>query len=301
MSPGMNRRHFLKTGLAAAAAVAAMGAPGRAGGAEEAAKPLPAIKLGTLEVSRFLLGSNPFWGYSHKNPQLDEEMKTWHTDERIIQICDEAARCGLTTIVSAPDQRWLDLWARYRAGGGKLTVWVAQCHGPGAQMTEEIDRAVKGGAKAVFIQGHRVEQQFEKGKFDVLRAWLDRIKNAGLPGGFAAHWPNIHPELEKRKFPTDFYFQCCYNITRPNPMGEPYHEADRKAAMETIAQIEKPVVAYKILGAGRLRAADGFEQAFNSIRRKDGVCAGIWAKEAIDQIRENATLTEMLTAKKTAG
>jgi len=298
MSPAMNRRHFLKTGLAGAAAVAALGASGRAGGAEEAAKPLPTIKLGTLEVSRFLLGSNPFWGYSHKNPQLDEEMKTWHTDERIIQICDEAARCGLTTIVSAPDQRWLDLWAKYRAGGGKLTVWVAQCHGEAQQMSEEIDRAVKGGAKAVFIQGHRVEQQFEKGKFDVLRAWLDRIKNAGLPGGYAAHWPNIHPELEKRKFPTDFYFQCCYNITKPNPMGEPYHEADRKAAMETIAQIEKPVVAYKILGAGRLRAADGFEQAFNGIRRKDGVCAGIWAKEAIDQIRENATLTEMLTAKK---
>ncbi|MCX5655011.1 MAG: twin-arginine translocation signal domain-containing protein [Planctomycetota bacterium] len=298
MSVQMNRRDFLKTGMVGVAATAALGAAGRAGGAEEAAKPLPTIKLGTLEVSRFILGSNPFWGYSHKNPQLDEEMKTWHTDERIIQICDEAARCGLTTIVSAPDQRWLDLWAKYRAGGGKLTVWVAQCHGPGAQMIEEIDRAIKGGAKAVFIQGHRVEQQFEKGKFDVLRAWLDRIKNAGLPGGYAAHWPNIHPELEKRKFPTDFYFQCCYNITRPNPMGEPYHEADRKAAMETIAQIEKPVVAYKILGAGRLHAADGFEQAFNSIRRKDGVCAGIWAKEAIDQIRENATLTEMLTAKK---
>jgi hypothetical protein len=27
------------------------------------------------------------------------------------------------------------------------------------------------------------------------------------------------------------------------------------------------------------------------------VCVGIWAKEAIEQIRENATLTEMLTSK----
>ena len=75
------------------------------------------------------------------------------------------------------------------------------------------------------------------------------------------------------------------------------NEADRKLAMETIRQIEKPVVAYKILGAARLRAADGFEQAFNAIKRKDGVCVGIWAKEAIEQIRENATLTEMLTSK----
>jgi hypothetical protein len=297
----MNRRDFLKTGLAGAAAVAALGAAGRAGGAEEAAKPLPTIKLGTLEVSRFLLGSNPFWGYSHKSKQLDEEMMAFYTDDAILRVCDEAARCGLTTIVSPPDQRWVDLWAKYRAGGGKLSVWVAQCHDAAEKMEAEIDRAVKGGAKAVFIQGHRVEQQFSWNKIDVLRKWLDQIKNAGLPGGFAAHWPNIHLELEKRKFPTDFYFQCCYNLTKPDSLGDWCREADRKEAMETIAQIEKPVVAYKILGAGRLRAADGFERAFNSIKRKDGVCVGIWAREAIEQIRENATLTEMLTAKKTAG
>jgi len=298
MDGRMNRRQFLKVSGVAGVAAATLGAAGLAGGAEEAAKPLPTIKLGSLEVSRFLLGSNPFWGYSHKSNALNEEMKAYHTDERIIQICDEAARCGLTTIVSPPDQRWVDIWAKYRAGGGKLTVWVAQCHDEGAKIPEEIGRAIKGGAKAVFIQGHRVEEHFGWKRFDVLRKWLDQIKNAGLPGGFAAHWPNIHLELEKQKFPTDFYFQCCYNVTKRDPMGEPYHEADRKLAMETIAQLEKPVVAYKILGAARLRAADGFEQAFNAIKRKDGVCVGIWAKEAIEQIRENATLTEMLTAKK---
>jgi len=301
MSRQMNRRDFLRTGLAGVAAAATLGASVHAGGAEEAAKPLPTIKLGTLEVSRFLLGSNPFWGYSHKSKQLDEEMMAFYTDDAILRVCDEAARCGLTTIVSPPDQRWVDLWAKYRSSGGKLSVWVAQCHDAAEKMEAEIDRAVKGSAKAVFIQGHRVEQQFSWNKIDVLRKWLDQIKNAGLPGGFAAHWPNIHLELEKRKFPTDFYFQCCYNLTKPDSLGDWCREADRKAAMETIAQIEKPVVAYKILGAGRLRAADGFEQAFNSIKRKDGVCVGIWAREAIEQIRENATLTEMLTAKKTAG
>jgi hypothetical protein len=298
MSYRMNRREFLKhTGLAGAAAVVARGAAGEEKGRQEAAKPLPTIRLGSLEVSRFLLGSNPFWGYSHKNPQLDEEMKAYHTDERIVRILDEAARCGLTTVVSPPDQRWVDLWVKYRAAGGKLRIWVAQCHEASDTMEAEIDRAIKAGAPAAFIQGGRVEQQFVNAKFDTLRRWLDRIKNAGIPGGFAAHWPEIHPELEKRKFPADFYFQCCYNPSKPGAIGDLYREADRKIAMETLRAIEKPVVAYKILGAGRLRAADGFEQAFNAIRRKDGVCVGIWAKEAIDQIRENATLTEMLSAK----
>ena len=65
--------------------------------------------------------------------------------------------------------------------------------------------------------------------------------------------------------------------------------------MAAVERLDKPVVAYKILGAGRLPASEGFEYAFNHIQRKDGVCVGVYAREAIDQIRQNATYTEMLT------
>jgi hypothetical protein len=54
-------------------------------------------------------------------------------------------------------------------------------------------------------------------------------------------------------------------------------------------------VAYKILAAGRLPANEGFEYAFAHIRRRDAVCVGIYAKMAIDQIRQNATFTEALS------
>ena len=86
----MKRRDFLKSGVAGAACAAAGGIPGFSspafGGPQAAATPpaLPTVRLGTLEVSRFILGSNPFWGYSHKSKALDEEMKRFHTDERIM-------------------------------------------------------------------------------------------------------------------------------------------------------------------------------------------------------------------------
>ncbi|HOI44257.1 MAG TPA: hypothetical protein PLX50_01445 [Candidatus Aminicenantes bacterium] len=287
----MKRRDFLKTG--AALAVGGMG--GRAVSGAEAlaanAGPLPAIRLGTLEVSRLILGSNPFWGYSHKSAALDEEMKRHHTDERIMQILDEAADCGLTALASPPDPRWVKLWTRYREGGGRLKIWISQCHGHPEQMPAEIDRSVKAGAGAIFIQGARVEEQFGRGNFDVLRSWIDRIKEAGLPAGAAAHWPEVHPELERRKFPTDFYYQCMYNVTKSNDYGA----AERELALKTVESLDKPVVAYKILAAGRLNASEGFEYVFNRLERKDGVCVGIYAQKAIDQIRQNATYTEMLT------
>jgi hypothetical protein len=83
-----------------------------------------------------------------------------------------------------------------------------------------------------------------------------------------------------------------YNASKTND----YSPAERERATATIAGLSKPVIAYKILGAGRLTAGEGFEYAFNHIRRKDGVCVGIYARNAIDQIRQNATFTEMLTA-----
>jgi hypothetical protein len=285
----MTRREFLKTG-------AALGLGGATAGwrrrpAEAAPAGLPAIRLGTLEVSRLILGSNPFWGYSHKSAALDEEMRRFHTDERIMRILDEAALCGLTALASPPDERWVKLWARYRAGGGKLKTWISQCHGNPEQMLREIDRSVKAGAGAVFIQGARVEEQFGKGRFDVLKTWIEHIKAAGLPAGAAAHWPEIHPELERRGLPADFYYQCMYNASKSSD----YSAAEREKAAATIAGLKKPVIAYKILAAGRLPAVEGFEYAFSRIKPKDGVCVGIYAENAIDQIRQNATYTEMLT------
>jgi hypothetical protein len=292
----MKRRDFLRTGAALAigsAAVATGAAKPKLGGISRpaAAAGLPTIRLGTLEVSRLILGSNPFWGYSHRSPQLDEEMRRHHTDERIIQILDEAAECGLTAVASPPDERWRRLWTRYQENGGRLKIWISQCHGNPDQMISEIDRSIEAGARAIFIQGLRVEEQFGRGNFDTLRSWIEHINEAGLPAGAAAHWPEIHPELERRNFPTYLYYQCMYNVSKTND----YSPAERERAVATIARLGKPVVAYKILAAGRLAASEGFEYAFNHIKRKDGVCVGIYAQKAIDQIRQNATYTEMLT------
>ena len=290
----MRRRDFLKSG--AALAVGSLARPTNSFSTNQAGEPqtsiLPTIRLGTLEVSRFILGSNPFWGYSHKSPRLDEEMRRHHTDERIMQILDEAADCGLTALASPPDERWLNIWADYLEKGGRLKIWISQCHGNPEQMPEEIDRSIQAGAQAVFIQGLRAEEQFSLGNFNVLRSWIEQIKEAGLPAGVAAHWPEVHPELERRKFPTDFYYQCFYNVSK----SDDYSAAERERAVAMIKTLGKPVVAYKILAAGRLPASAGFEYAFNHLARKDGVCVGIYAQKAIDQIRQNATYTETLTS-----
>ncbi len=121
-----NRRDFLKEMAAITCAVGALrAAEGMA--TDAVSGELPGIKLGKLEVSRLILGSNPFYGFDHGNPQAsNKEMREYYTDDRIMQVMDEAARQGITAVWSPPYDNWTRLWKNYRRKGGKLRIWIGQ-------------------------------------------------------------------------------------------------------------------------------------------------------------------------------
>lgn len=286
MTSDLSRRRFLKEGAALAAAVAAMQSS-----AATAAEPsvLPKIKLGTLEVSRLILGSNPFWGYAHQPGDVGRQMTEFYTDQRIGEVLDQAAELGVTTVACPPDRRWIDLYKRYLDRGGKMRIWIAQAHGSPEKIPEEITRAVKAGAQAVFIQGHRAEDAFAQGKADVVRGWIEHIKSHNVPAGMAAHRPDVHLAAEKAGFPTDFYYQSFF-------IPDTYRPEDRQKAVETIGQLAKPVIGYKILAAGRLKPEEAFRFAFEHLKPKDGVCVGIFPKNKPDMLAEDTRLARSLSA-----
>jgi len=69
-----------------------------------------------------------------------------------------------------------------------------------------------------------------------------------------------------------------------------YSAEDRCKAVEAIAQIEKPVVGYKILGAGRFPAAESLAFALKHLRARDGLCVGVFPRDNPNQIREDVAL-----------
>ena len=255
----------------------------------QAAPSLPTIRLGSLEVSRLILGSNPFFGFSHQTDALTKEMNAYFTDERIAATLDAAAAAGITAVAAPPYGRWICLFNQYLERGGKLRIWLAQPDSSAERLADDIAAAAKGGAKAIFVQGGRVDEQFAKGNLALLRRWVEQIKGLNLPAGMAAHRTDVHLEAEKRRFPTDFYFQCVCDPTQG------YRAETRERAFAAVRQIGKPVVAYKILGAGRIPAPDSFGYAFRNLRAKDGVCVGVFPKNNPTEIADDAGLTRRLS------
>jgi hypothetical protein len=289
----LSRRGFLRDTALLGTALAAMQSVDAATAADTVPGQLPKIKLGNVEVSRLILGTNPFFGYAHQTNELSRQMSEYYTDERIMEVLDQAAALGVTAVAGPPMPRWLDIFHKYLDRGGKLKTWIAQPHGSAKKMKEEITTCAKGGAKALFIQGHKVEEQFEKNTFEVVRGWLELTKSLGMAAGMASHRPDIHPAAEKAGFPTDFYFQCFFRVDQ-HP--ENYAIECRDKAVETIRSITtKPVVAYKILGAARLEPEEAFTYAFRNIAAKDGVCVGIYPKNKPGMLAEDVGLMRKLT------
>jgi hypothetical protein len=283
MKHATTRRQFLTKTVAVAAAAATTGLVDKAPAARGSAGRMPMIRLGKLQVSRVFLGSNPFFGFAHGNPQAGaKEMREWFTDERIMAVLDEAADLGINAVWTPCYDRWLRVWNKYRENGGKLKIWVAQ---PDRQpMEEEILTAVRNGSQAICIQGCNIDGQVNKGRWEVVRGWLELIKSHGLPAGMATHGSNTHLDAEEKGLPTDFYHQTMY---RPDN----YVKAGLEQSLATIEKLDKTVVGYKVLGAGRLRPQDTLPYVFSRLKRKDGICVGVFPKKNRNEIRENVAVT----------
>jgi len=281
------RRRFLKDTAVFAAAGVVMRTADVLAAAEQHPEQMPTIMLGDLEVSRVFLGSNPFFGYSHGNPQAtDKEMREWYTAERIMAVLDEAAELGINAVWTPCYEDWIRVWNDYREKGGKLKHWIAQ---PDRQpMDKEIVSAIDNGARAVCIQGCKIDEHVGWKRWDVIRGWLELIKSHDLPAGMATHRATTHLEAEEKDLPTDFYHQTMY---RPDN----YVKEGLEESLGVIEKLAKPVVGYKVLAAGRIHPADTLPYVFERLKRKDGICVGVFPNDNPRQIQENAALTRKCT------
>ncbi|MDH7601536.1 MAG: hypothetical protein QHI38_05235 [Armatimonadota bacterium] len=259
------------------------------------------IKIGNLEVSRFILGGNPFSGFSHQSPELDRAMVHYFTVDRIKRVLREAESLGINTLVARADNHIVRVLIEYWDEGGKIQ-WIAQTAPEMLSIQRGIENAIKGGASACYIHGGVMDQLFETGRLDEVAPAIDMIRQAGIPAGIAAHNPEVHKWAD-RELDIDFHMCSYYNPAprkesaeiRPGTI-ERFQDSDRDAMVETIRSLSSPAIHYKILGAGRKDPADAFAFAVKHLRPCDAVCVGIYDEHKSNMLREDVELFEQALA-----
>lgn len=252
-------------------------------------------KIGELEVSRFLLGSNPFSGFSHQGIERDRAMVRYYTAAKIKETFREAERLGITGFVARTDFHVMRLLTEYWDEGGRLQ-WLAQtCPGVGpAEMC--VGRALSSGARACHIHGGVMDHLVAKGKTDEAKRAVDLIHEGGIAAGVAGHNVRVF-EWAAENLDVDYYMCSHYNPTpRDDDPGhvhgarEAYREEDRKAMTGLIATLRKPVIHYKVLAAGRNDPDEAFAFTCGVMRPEDMVCVGVFPADNPGMLEEDVAL-----------
>lgn len=255
------------------------------------------VHFGDVTVSRFILGSNPFSGFSHQSPDVDMQMKRYFTVARIKETLHEAEALGVNTLIARSDHHVMRMLMEYWDEGGALQWFAQTCPELG---TPEVSIARAGdlGARGCHIHGGVMDYLLAQNRMDEVPALLEMIRQKGMQAGIAGHDPRVF-EYAEEHLNVDYYLCCYYNSAHRDQraehvsgMKEWFIEEDRQAMVNVIEHLSRPVAHYKVLAAGRNDPAAAFDFAAQHMRANDAACVGVGPADSCAMLREDVRLLE---------
>ena len=295
------RRQFLSSSAALAALPAAPAA---------AAPLLPTVPLGKHQITRLIIGANPFYGYSHFNRQFSQHMLEWFTPERVCSTLRQCEACGINTWQFSQGGRGLEDLQRFRAEGGKLNAFLLSGR-PMEEDLTQIPKLAKLGLIGMVHHGGTTDRRWRAGEQHKIREFLKAVRDAGVLVGLSTHNPLVVEATGEQDWDIDFYMTCVYNVTRTReelhkmlgqrpPYGEVFLPDDPLRMYQAVRQSKKTCLAFKILAAGRVTDSakemeEAFRLAYSSIKPQDAVIVGLYPRYS-DQVQENCTRVRRILA-----
>ena len=259
---------------------------------------VPKIKFGGVEISRMVLGVNPFYGFAHYNNNFSVVMKEWYTPDKVSAIMHQCNRYGINAFNYVHLDRGPQDLARFQAEGGKMHLIIQVTAGVEASMLVKTLKPL-----ALQRQGEVVDKAYQNGDMKSVKEWCKQVRDLGVLVGVGTHKPAVIAQVEEEGWDVDFYAGCVYNRTRTpeewkkalngeilEMPGDIYLQSDPPRMYRVMRQTKKPCFAFKILAAGRIpdRGVDqAFRTAFESIKPTDAIYVGMFPR-AKDEVKENA-------------
>jgi hypothetical protein len=312
-----SRREFL-LGATALTAGAMAAKPGSAAAAEL----LPTVALGKNRVTRFIVGSNPIFGYSHFNRQYDQHMLEWFTDQRIVDLLLACEKAGINTWQASYNSNMTRQFPKIRDAGCKIQfVCLAASWHYDEKLPRTPDAVLEGTIKCaqatakfnpvgIAFHGWATDMLYRAGKIETLRSYVDAVHDLGIAAGISTHNPAILAALEEKNFGNDFYMASLHYLSRrpedwqrdigTQPVGEVYISTDPAKMCEEVRKVSRPCLVYKVLAAGRkcgspdeIRSA--FEFAYKNIKPADACIIGLYPRYS-DQVAEDTQMVRSILA-----
>jgi len=257
---------------------------------------IPAARLGEHNIGRLIMGGNPVCGISHFSSARDRSLQRLVTHDRIVELFEKCVGEGINCFLARGDDYVFKILEEYERKTGEEMRWIAQTapeRGPHAgrhplNTPASIEEIAKHNPIGIYVQGGIVDQlaNFEEKRIDNIEEWLDLIRDHGFLAGIGTHNHQVVHISEERGYEPDFY------LVTLNSLGYACSR-DAEAVSRTVLNTTKPVLAFKVLAAGRIPSKEAFEFVLSRIKATDFMVVGMAFPE---EIEENAELIRRLTA-----
>ena len=245
-----------------------------------AAKDFPMGKIGDVSIGRLICGGNLISGFAHSRDLIyvSRLLKHYFTDEKVFETFRLCETHGINTAILRMDSDTLRIINRYwREFGGNLQ-WIAQIKPRPSDLTTEVKKAVDAGAVGVYVQGETGDAFIRNSDVDSLGKVIECIRNNNVIAGMGAHAIEVVTACEKAGIKSDFYMKTfnskSYWSAGPAERHDSVWEETPQQTMDAMKGVEKPWIAFKVLGAGAIAPDEGFKYAFDN--GADFVCVGMF-------------------------
>jgi len=291
------RRDLLKNSLGASAALVAgisyergalmahMMAPQEDAAAKEPVKGLQRGKFGKYEVSRLIIGGDPVSGIAHAGELVYQAdfMRQYFSTPKILETLTLAEQNGINTLLMRADDRIISHYQMFKKERGGTLQWIATSAPEQGSPVENSKRARDNGAVAVYLHGGVADRLVKHGKVDEIGEIVEGFKKVGIMAGIGAHLLDTARACVQARIDPDFYM---VTINRVN-----YYCSEAAEVGIFMRSIKKPWIAFKVLGAGRMKPQEGFRLAFE--HGGDFLAVGMFDW----QIRDNVALAQQMLTK----
>ena len=254
---------------------------------------LPQGQIGTLKLSRMILGGNLVGGWAHARDLIyvDKLVKSYHSRDKIFETFLLAEKCGINTFLTNPSlcEIVTEYWKRQIGN----IQFISDCAYRGTDVMTGIKMSVDAGAHSCYVQGGIADAWIKRGKIDDIVKALEMIRQNGLPAGIGAHELSTVKACVEHGIKPDYWMKTIHNINywSANANSE-YDNIWCKNPDETVSymsSLQEPWIAFKVLAAGAIHPNAGFEYAFKN--GADFICVGMYDFQIVEDV--NIALTAL--------
>ena len=248
----------------------------------------PRTVVGNLSISRLIIGTNWFLGYSHFSSAKDKFIKHTQTPPKIAEILDVFLGAGIDSIMGPFNPDLIQAVQIAQDNSGKpmkliLTPWFNILDGgpPENEPERVIARCKEAGADICMPHQMVIDALMDRmyRKIRYIEQYTELIRKYEMIPGLSTHMPETIVYADETGVDIETYIQI-YNATGF------LMQVETDWVMKIIQNSRKPVMTIKPLAAGRLLPIAGLTFVWNTIRDQDMVAVGTTtpdeAKEIID-------------------